>query len=167
MDVTGSLCISLGSSTVQLHASPGRRRACACSHAGFSSQNGEQLEKCITKSSALLCVFFFVGKRIFIKKCFLFILGGVCSVKRFQLGGKCFADVEEFETEVRKRLRQESKHFYAAGIDALVKRWDKCINVGGEYEAQYIFLSRFEYHMFYVLYPFVTFLLTLPHAFPR
>jgi hypothetical protein len=24
-------------------------------------------------------------------------------------------------------------------------------------------LSRFEYHMFYVLYPFVTYLLTLPH----
>jgi hypothetical protein len=25
------------------------------------------------------------------------------------------------------------KDFYAAGFDALVKRWDKCIYVGGEY----------------------------------
>jgi hypothetical protein len=32
--------ISLGSSTVQLHDSLGIRRACACSEAGFISQNG-------------------------------------------------------------------------------------------------------------------------------
>jgi hypothetical protein len=25
------------------------------------------------------------------------------------------------------------KNFYAAGFDALVKRWEKCINVGGGY----------------------------------
>jgi hypothetical protein len=25
------------------------------------------------------------------------------------------------------------KNFYAAGVDALVKRWDKCSNVGGGY----------------------------------
>jgi hypothetical protein len=46
-------------------------------------------------------------------------------------------------------------------FNALVKRWDKDINVDGgclEIKA----FSRFEYHMFYVLYPFVTYLLTLP-----
>jgi hypothetical protein len=32
-----------------------------------------------------------------------------------------------------KRLKQQPKYFYAAGFDALVKRWDKCINVGGGY----------------------------------
>jgi hypothetical protein len=32
---------------------------------------------------------------------------------------------------VRKWLRQQSKDFYAAGFDTLIKRWDKCINVGG------------------------------------
>jgi hypothetical protein len=47
------------------------------------------------------------------------------------LGGKCSADEEEVETEVRKWLRQQSQDFCAAGFDALVKRWDKCINVGG------------------------------------
>jgi hypothetical protein len=47
--------------------------------------------------------------------------------------GKCFAYDEEVETDVRKWLRQQSKDFYAAGFDALVKRWDKCINVGGGY----------------------------------
>jgi hypothetical protein len=35
--------------------------------------------------------------------------------------------------EVRKWLRQQSKDFCAAGFDALVKRWDKCIDVGGGY----------------------------------
>jgi histone-lysine N-methyltransferase SETMAR len=47
------------------------------------------------------------------------------------LGGKRFADDEQVETEVRKWLRQQSKDFCAAGFDALVKRWDTCINVGG------------------------------------
>jgi hypothetical protein len=72
-------------------------------------------------------------QRIFIKKCFLFTVGSVCSVKQFHLGGKCFADNEDVETEVRKWLRQQSKDFYAAGFDALIKRWDKCIKVGGGY----------------------------------
>jgi hypothetical protein len=35
--------------------------------------------------------------------------------------------------EARKWLRQQSKDFYAAGFDALIKRWGKCINVGGGY----------------------------------
>jgi hypothetical protein len=47
--------------------------------------------------------------------------------------GKYFADDEEVETKVRKWLRQQSKDFYAAGFDALAKRWDKYINVGGGY----------------------------------
>jgi hypothetical protein len=44
-----------------------------------------------------------------------------------------FTDDEEVETEVRKWLRQQSKDFYGAGFDALVKRGNKCINFGGEY----------------------------------
>jgi hypothetical protein len=39
-------------------------------------------------------------QRIFIKKCFLFMLGSVCHVKRFHLGGKRFTDDEEVGTEV-------------------------------------------------------------------
>jgi hypothetical protein len=40
MDVICFLCVSLGSSTVHLHDIIGSRRACACSEAGFSSENG-------------------------------------------------------------------------------------------------------------------------------
>jgi hypothetical protein len=72
-------------------------------------------------------------QRIFIKKYFLFTVGSVCRVKRFITGSGNFADDEEVKTEVRKRLRQQSKDFDAAGIDALIKRWDKCINVSGGY----------------------------------
>jgi hypothetical protein len=53
------------------------------------------------------------------------------------------------------------KDFYATAFDAQVKRWDKCIIVGVGCQEIHVF-SRFEYHMFYVLYPFVTYLLTLP-----
>jgi hypothetical protein len=41
-DEIGFLCVSLGSSTVQLHNSLGSRRACPCSEAGFSGQNGDR-----------------------------------------------------------------------------------------------------------------------------
>jgi hypothetical protein len=56
-----------------------------------------------------------------------------CHVKLFSLGGKRFTDDEEVETEVRNWLRQQSKDFYAAGFDALVKRWDDSLNVDGGY----------------------------------
>jgi hypothetical protein len=63
-------------------------------------------------------------------------------------GGKCFSckavhvwveksfkDVRKSQMshKVRKWLRQQSKDINAAGFDALVKRWDNCINVGGGY----------------------------------
>jgi hypothetical protein len=35
--------------------------------------------------------------------------------------------------EVRMWQRQQPKDFYAAGIGTLIKRWDKCINVNGDY----------------------------------
>jgi hypothetical protein len=57
----------------------------------------------------------------------------VTSILQNHLSGKHFADDEEVETEARKWLRKQSKEFYAAGFDALVKRWDKSINVGGGY----------------------------------
>jgi hypothetical protein len=42
MDVIGFLCVSLGSSTVQLHDSLGSRSAYARSEVGFSCQNGDR-----------------------------------------------------------------------------------------------------------------------------
>jgi hypothetical protein len=77
-------------------------------------------------------------QRIFTQK--VFPVYGGSRVKRLttvsrncHLGGKRFAVDEGVETEVRKSLRQQSRDFYAAEFDALVKRWDKCISVGGGY----------------------------------
>ncbi|GBM23462.1 hypothetical protein AVEN_181578-1 [Araneus ventricosus] len=48
------------------------------------------------------------------------------------LGGRHFAD-DDVQHEVLLWIRQQPKEFYAAGIGALIKRWDKCINIGGDY----------------------------------
>jgi hypothetical protein len=66
------------------------------------------------------------------------VYGGKCLPRKaihkwVEKRGKSFADDEKVETEVQKLLRQQSKDFCAAGFDALVKRWDKCINVDGGY----------------------------------
>ncbi|GBM13481.1 hypothetical protein AVEN_40417-1 [Araneus ventricosus] len=37
-----------------------------------------------------------------------------------------------FNTKVLLSMRQQPKEFHAAGIGALIKRWDKCINIDGE-----------------------------------
>jgi hypothetical protein len=34
---------------------------------------------------------------------------------------------------LRNWLKTQPKYFYAAGFEALIKQWDKCINVGGGY----------------------------------
>jgi hypothetical protein len=62
MDVIGFLCISLGSGTVKLHDSLGSIRACACSEAGFSSQNGDRDSGVYYRRAALCCAFS-MGKR--------------------------------------------------------------------------------------------------------
>jgi hypothetical protein len=49
------------------------------------------------------------------------------------MGHKRFADNKKIETEMRKWLKQQSKHFCVAGSDVVVQQWDKCINVGGGY----------------------------------
>jgi len=30
-------------------------------------------------------------------------------------------------------LQHQNKDFFAAGINKLIKRWDKCINIAGDY----------------------------------
>jgi hypothetical protein len=76
--------------------------------------------------------------------------------------GKYFADAEEVETEVRKWLREQLntccwfRHTGKEMGQAYQCWWRICREVN--------VLSRFEYNMFYVLYPFVSYLLTLPRT---
>jgi hypothetical protein len=88
---------------------------------------------CTTEEQGSLLRFLCVQKdlmqSIFIKKWFLFTVGSTGRIKRFSLGGKNFIDDEEVETEVREWVRQQSKTSVFRDFDAIVKRWDKCINV--------------------------------------
>jgi hypothetical protein len=94
------------------------------------------------------------------------VYGGKCDfqlsspLKKY-LGGKYFADDEEVETEVRNWMRRLSKDFCAAGFDALVKRWAS-VSMLAEDMSRNTCFSGIEYHMIYVLHPFVTYLLTPP-----
>jgi hypothetical protein len=105
---------------------------------------------------------------IFTNKCFLFTVGSVCRVKRFTTGTRSVADISLMTKRLKRRCGSrwdKSKDFNAAGFDALVKRWDICISVWCRICREIkIFFSRFEYRMFYVVYQFVTYLLTLPHT---
>jgi hypothetical protein len=87
MDVIDFPYVTLGSSTVHLRDSEGRRRVCACSVAGFSTQNcdfawGVYYQRAAFRR-ALFCGPKDLKQRIFINKCFLFTVGSVCRVKRF------------------------------------------------------------------------------------
>jgi hypothetical protein len=50
------------------------------------------------------------------------VVGSVYHLKQFTTWWKNFADEKGVEMEVQKWLRQQSKDFYAAGFDAVVKR---------------------------------------------
>jgi hypothetical protein len=96
------------------------------------------LEECTSKEQRSVRLFLWKKRTqckeyLLIKKCLLFTVGSVCCVKQFHLGGKRFAGDKEVEIKVWKWLRQQSKDFYAAGFETLVKRWNKCISVGGGY----------------------------------
>ena len=41
--------------------------------------------------------------------------------------------IEDEHRAVRAWFRQQPKEFFAAGFQGLVKRWDKCLNLYGDY----------------------------------
>jgi hypothetical protein len=66
------------------------------------------------------------------------VYGGKCLSRKavhnwVEKRGKLFADDEEVGTEKWKWLRQQSRNLCVVCFDALAKRWDKCIGVGGGY----------------------------------
>jgi hypothetical protein len=75
-------------------------------------------------------------------------------VDKFSQGRSKVADEAEVAgTTVRR--------FYVTGFDALAKRWTKVYQRWWKKCREINILSRLEYHTLYVLYPFVTYLLTL------
>ncbi|GBN01839.1 hypothetical protein AVEN_232643-1, partial [Araneus ventricosus] len=63
-------------------------------------------------------------------------LVGQCYTLQPTLSPKRFSsddDDDDVQHEVLLWLRQQPKELHAAGIGALIKRWDRCINIGGGY----------------------------------
>jgi hypothetical protein len=52
---------------------------------------------------------------------------------KHHLSAEYFPDDEAVEREVIAWFRQQLKEFYAADFQGFVKRWDKCLNVQGDY----------------------------------
>jgi hypothetical protein len=52
---------------------------------------------------------------------------------KHHLSAEHFPDDEAVEREVTAWFRQQPKEFYATGFQGLVKRWDKCLSVHGDY----------------------------------
>jgi hypothetical protein len=50
------------------------------------------------------------------------------------LSGERFPDDDAVERAVCVWFRQQPQEFYAAGFQELVKRWDKCLNLYGDYD---------------------------------
>jgi hypothetical protein len=147
MDVilVGFWCVSVCSSTVQLHNSLGSRHACACSEAHFSGPNGDRAWGMYYRRAEFFVRFCgqkHAMQRIFIKKYFLLTVRSVCRVKRFTtVSRNSLMDVRKSQMmphRVWKWLRQQSKYFCVASFDALDERCEKCINVCGGYVEKYI-----------------------------
>ncbi|GBL95903.1 hypothetical protein AVEN_227138-1 [Araneus ventricosus] len=68
------------------------------------------------------------------------------------LGGKHFADDDDVQHEVLLWMTQQPKEFYAAGIGALIKRWDKCINIGGDYVEKKLFPCDYHGKIFFLIF---------------
>jgi hypothetical protein len=137
MDVIGFLRVSLGSSTVQLHDRLGSRSACAYSEARFSSQNGDRTWGVYYRWAAFCCAFLWAKglNAKYIRKEMFPVYGGKClsrkAIHNWLTNVSLMA--KRLKREVRKWLRQQSKDVYVGGLDTVVERWDKCINVGGAY----------------------------------
>jgi hypothetical protein len=115
------------------------------------------------KSIVQLCGFFGRQKdsmqRIFIKKCFLFTGGSVCRLKRFTTGWRnslkdARQGAEVAETTVKRLTCCGFRRIGKAMGQVYQCWWRICREIN--------LFSRFEYHMFHVLYPFMSCLLTLP-----
>jgi hypothetical protein len=63
---------------------------------------------------------------------------------------RTFETLHMMPDQVRHWVRQHSKFFYAAGLDALVKRWDKRISVGGAYVENIIFKHPVAFAILYI-----------------
>jgi hypothetical protein len=98
---------------------------------------------------------------IFIKKCLLFTAGSVCRVKRFTTEWQMFYWWRRGWNGGAKVAETTVKIFLCCGFWRADKAMGQVYQCWWRICREINLLSRFEYHTFYVLYPFVTCWLSL------
>jgi hypothetical protein len=168
MDVIGFLCASLGSSIVQLYGSLGGRRECTCSETGFSSQNGDHACGCTTEEQCFLWAKGLNAEDIHKEMCPVY--AGKCLsrkavhnwVEKFSQGRSIVADDARPGAEVAETAVKRLLCCWFRSTDKVMGQVYQCwLRICREINV----FSRFEYHIFYVLYPFLAYLLTLLRIF--
>jgi hypothetical protein len=115
------------------------------------------LEDILPKSSILFCFFSWTKvsmQSIFINKYFLFTVISVCRVKRFTTRWKTYLWSRRGWNGGAEVVDTTVKILLCCGFRSIGKIMED--------KSRNRFFFIFEYHIFYVLYPFVTHLLTLP-----
>jgi hypothetical protein len=166
MDVIGFLHVSLSRDTAHLRASLSSRRAYACSEAGFCSQNGDMAWGLYYRRIAFCCPLL-LAKRLNSKdvnKQTFPVYGGKCFSRKsihkwVEKRGKYFANDED---DVPKWLRQRVKRLKCCAFRLTSIAMGQIYQCWWRICPEINVISRFEYHIYYVLYPFVIYLLTLP-----
>jgi hypothetical protein len=146
MDLIDFLCVSLDSSTFQLHGRLDNRRAFACLEAGFSSQHGDSAWGYTTEEQRSLGRVLW-AKRLTAKDIHkeMFPLdGGKCLsrkaihnwAEKFSQGCSRVADDARPGAEVPETT---VKRLLCCGFRRTGKRQNKCINAGGGYVEKQMF----------------------------
>jgi hypothetical protein len=157
MDVIVFICVSLGSSRIQLHDSLCSRHACAYSKADFSSQNGDRAWGVYSRRAKLFYDFYVQNdslKRMYIKKKSLFKVRSVCGVKRFITGSRKVANIL-LMTKLKRSCGSgwdNSQKLLRCGFRRAGKAMGQVYQCWWRMCREINVFSRLEYHMFYVLY---------------
>ena len=102
------------------------------------------LSTCTKIEQRGMCVFYgqkIQKQRISTNKCCQCTVNIACHVRQSTIGCRSsrkdgqerFPDDPAVERAVLAWFRQQPKEFFAAGFQGLVKQWDKCLNLYGDY----------------------------------
>jgi hypothetical protein len=124
------------------------------SQACFSSQNGDRVWGVYYRRAAYCCAFLW-AKGLNAKDIHIEIVpvhGGKCLSRKAV--HNWVANVSLMTKRLKRRCESgwgnSWEDFYSAGFDALVKRWDKCMNVGGGYFAKLMFFIQVTCFVFHI-----------------
>jgi hypothetical protein len=103
-----------------------------------------------------------LNAKMLITECFLFTVGRDCRVKRFTTGWQMFRWWRKVWKEGAKVAQTTVERILCSGFRRTGNAMGQVYQCWWRICREINVFPRFEYHMFYVLYLFVTYILTLP-----